>query len=93
MRLVHASLGKRLGLQRVDGGPKSAYRLPFGALYELRGQNSTEKLIAAATETSEQQLDIGDAWTVNSHSILLPLQATQASRRDWAGQAFHVYLF
>jgi hypothetical protein len=32
MRLVHTSLGKKLGLQRVDGGPESADRLPFGAL-------------------------------------------------------------
>lgn len=48
MRLVHTSLGKKLGLQKVDGGPQSADRLPFGALYELRGQNCTEKLIADA---------------------------------------------
>jgi hypothetical protein len=48
MRLVHTSLSKKLALQRVDGGPESADRLPFGMLYELRGQNCTEKLIAAA---------------------------------------------
>ena len=48
MRLVHTSLGKKLALQRLDGSPESAYRLPFGVLYELRGQNCTEKLIAAA---------------------------------------------
>jgi hypothetical protein len=51
MRLVHTSLGKKLALQRVDGSPESAYRLPFGVLYELRGQNCTEKLIAAAIDT------------------------------------------
>jgi hypothetical protein len=48
MRLVHTSLGKKLALQRVDGSPESADRLPFGVLDELRGQNCTEKLIAAA---------------------------------------------
>ena len=48
MRLVHTSLGKKLALQRVDGSPKPADRLPFGVLYELRGQYCTEKLIAAA---------------------------------------------
>jgi len=33
IRLVHTSLGKKLALQKVDGGPKSADRLPFGALH------------------------------------------------------------
>jgi hypothetical protein len=51
MRLVHTSLGKKFALQRVDGSPESADRLPFGVLYELRGQNCTEKLIAAAIYT------------------------------------------
>ena len=48
MRLVHTSLGKKPALKRVDGGPESADRLPFRLVYGLRGQNCTEKLIAAA---------------------------------------------
>src|SRR5208283_279870 len=48
IRLVHASLGKKLALQSVDGCPESADRLPLHVLYGLRGQNCTEKLIAAA---------------------------------------------
>jgi len=48
MRLVHTSLGKKLGFKRIDGGLDSAERLLFGALYDLRGQNCTEQLIAAA---------------------------------------------
>ena len=61
MRLVHASLAKKFGLQRVDGGPESADRLPLGALNELRGQNCTEKLIAAAicTPVYESALLVG----------------------------------
>ena len=58
---VHTSLGKKLALQRVDGGPESADRLPFRVLYGLRGQNCTEKLIAAAicTPVYESALLVG----------------------------------
>ena len=71
MRLVHTSLGKKLALQRVDGGPKSADRLPFGVLYELRGQNCTEKLIAAAicTPVYESALLVGIAQEKRSPAV------------------------
>jgi hypothetical protein len=61
MRLVQTSLGKKLALQSVDGGPESADRLPLHVLYGLRGQNCTEKLIAAAicTPVYESALLVG----------------------------------
>lgn len=47
MRLVHTGLSKKLALQRTDGGPEPAYHLSFRALYGLRWQNCTEKLVAS----------------------------------------------
>jgi len=61
MRHVHTSLGKKLALQRVDGGPESADRLPSCVFYDLRGQNCPEKLIATAicTPVYESALLVG----------------------------------
>jgi len=71
MRLVHTSLGKKLAFQRVNGGPKSAERLPFRVVYGLRGQNCTEKLIAAAicTPVYESALLVGIGQEKRSPSV------------------------
>lgn len=71
MRFVHASLSKKLGLQRFDDGPESTGREPLGALYELRGQNCTEKLIAAAicTPVYESGLLVGSGKQKRSPAV------------------------
>jgi hypothetical protein len=60
MRLVHTSLGKKLALQKVNDGPESD-GLSFRVLHGFRGQNCTEKLIAAAicTPIYESALLVG----------------------------------